>query len=784
MVRAHRAASPYFSAFGIESMTSTPLHERSHDRDTELDLAGAIDVLVAQRWLIAAVTAACVGAGSLYAFLAPRQYQADIMVQVEDSGDTSAAKSVLGDVSSLFDVKSSASAEAQILASRLVVTRAVDELRSYIVVQPKRFPIVGEFASRFNVGVARPGVFGLGGYAWAKESAELARFDVPKSFEGERFELSMLDAGRYRLAGAALPAPVVGTIGQPQTFGTAHGPVAIDVARIDALPGTRFTLVRESRAETIDTLRRGLDVQEKIKQSGVIVATLRGTDPQRVQAQLQALANHYIRQHIERKSADAAQSLAFLNAQLPVLKKQLQDAEQRYTNLRNANGTIDLDAEAKLLLQQSADTATRRLELQQKRDEMASRFAPGHPDMVALDAQLATLAREQRAFEHRVRGLPDLQQEAVRLMLDVKVDTDLYTALLANAQQLELVRAGKTGSVRIVDMPIVPEDAVRPNRPVVIAAAALAGLVLGVALAFVRDHLFGGVRDADEIERHLGIDVYATVPASAGQRRVARRSAQRLPAPHLLSALDPHDPAIESLRSLHTALRFAMQDARNNVLLVTGPVPDAGKSFVAANFAALLAAGGERVLLVDGDLRKGYLHESLGMPRETGFAELLSGDVTPEDAIRRNVLPNLDFIATGAMPEHPAQWLADARVEALLDGLSARYDRVVIDAAPILAVSDAVALGRHAGTVLLVARAASTRIAELGEAARRLAHNGVAASGVVLNGVDPRTTRYGSRYGAYRYAQYRYAPSRSSAAWPGRRALRALAARFRRGGER
>ncbi|WP_396331535.1 polysaccharide biosynthesis tyrosine autokinase [Burkholderia anthina] len=763
-------------------MTSTPSRER--DRDAELDLAGAIDVLVSRRWLIAVVTAACVGAGALYAFLAHRQYQADIMVQVEDSGDTSAARSMLGDVSSLFDIKSSASAEAQILASRLVVTRAVDDLRSYIVVQPKRFPAVGEFVSRFHPGIARPGVFGLGGYAWGHESAELTRFDVPKAFEGERFELSMLDAGRYRLAGAALPAPVTGTIGRPWVFETADGPVAIDVARIDALPGTRFTLVRESRAETIDMLRRGLDVQEKLKQSGVIVATLRGTDPQRVQAQLQAIANHYIRQHIERKSADAAQSLVFLNAQLPVLKKQLQDAEQRYTNLRNANGTIDLDAEATLLLQQSADTATRQLELQQKRDEMASRFAAGHPDMIALDAQIATLARERQTLEHRVRSLPDLQQDAVRLMLDVKVDTDLYTALLANAQQLELVRAGKTGSVRIVDMPVVPEDAVRPNRPVVIAAAALVGLVLGVALAFVRDYLSGGVRDADEIERHLGIDVYATIPDSAGQRRIARRIAQRLPAPHLLSALDPHDPAVESLRSLHTALRFAMQGARNNVLMLTGPVPGAGKSFVAANFAALLAAGGERVLLVDGDLRKGYLHESLGIPRESGFAELLAGAMTPADTIHRNVLPNLDFIATGTLPEHPAQWLVDNRIAALLATLSSRYDRVVIDAAPILAVSDAVALGRHAGTILLVARAASTRIAELGEAGRRLAHNGVAASGAVLNGVDPRRGRYGSRYGAYRYAQYRYGPPGDRAGSSVRRALRASLSRLHRGGAR
>lgn len=760
-------------------MTSSVSRERSHDRDVELDLAGVVDVLAAQRWLIAVATAACVGAGTLYAFLTPPQYQADILLQVEDSGDTSAAKSMLGDVSSLFDIKSSAAAEAQILASRLVVTRAVDELRSYIVVQPKRFPLVGNFASRFNTGLAHPGLLGFGGYAWGEEAIGVARFDVPRPLEGERFELTLLDGQRYRLTGPALPSAVTGRIGHLETFPTTNGPIALDVAHIDANPATRFTLVRESRAETIDALRRGLDVQEKIKQSGVIVATLRGPDPHRIQSQLQAVANHYVRQHIERKSADAAQSLAFLNAQLPVLKRQLQDAEQRYTDMRNANGTIDLTEEAKLILQQTADATTRRLELQQKRDEMATRFTPGHPDMVALDAQIATLGREQRGFEHQVRRLPDLQQNAVRLMLDVKVDTDLYTALLANTQQLELVKAGKTGSVRLVDTAIVPEDPVRPRRPVVIAAATLIGLAFGIALAFARDFLFGGIRHADEIERHLDIDVYATIPDSAAQRQMARRIAQHAPGPNLLSARHPHDPAVESLRSLRTALRFAMQDARNNVLLLTGPAPGAGKSFVAANFATLLAANGERVLLVDGDLRKGHLHESFGVPRERGFAEMLSGTAAPADVICRDVVPRLDFIPTGAVPAHPSELLDDERVAELLDMLSARYDVVVIDAAPILAVTDAVTLGRHAGTVLLTARAASTRVADLDESVRRLAHNGIATSGVLLNGVDPHVGRYGSRYGAYRYTQYGYAPSRCGPASSIGRALRALVSRRR-----
>ncbi|WP_373422133.1 polysaccharide biosynthesis tyrosine autokinase [Burkholderia ambifaria] len=761
-------------------MSSSP-PPRVPEHADEITLAGVIDTFVSHRWLIACVTAACVGAGTLYAFLSHPQYQADILLQIEDSGDASAAKSLLGDVSSLFDVKSTAAAEAQILASRLVVTRAVDDLRSYIDVQPKRFPVVGDFISRFTPDVARAGVPGIGGYAWGNERADLSRFDVPKPLEGDRFELTVLDGGRYRLSGPGLSAPVIGQHGRTETFRTADGPLVVELARADAQPGTRFTIVRQSRAETIDTLRRTLDVQEKVKQSGVIVATLRGPDPQRVQATLQAIASHYVRQHIERRSADAAQSLAFLNTQLPILKKQLQQAEQRYTDMRNAHGAVDLTEEAKLVLQQTADAKTRLLELQQKRDEMATRFASGHPDMIALDAQIGTLRRQQQDVEQQVKRLPDLQQNALRLMLDVKVDTDLYTALLGNAQQLELVKAGRTGSVRLVDAPTVPDEPVQPRRKVVIGAAALFGFVLGVALAFARDFLFCGVDSADEIERHLGMNVYATIPDSPEQRHVARRMAAHAPGPHLLSVRDPHDAAIESLR---TALRYAMQGARNNVLLLSGPAPGAGKSFVSANFAALLGASGARVLLVDGDLRKGYLHDYFGVAREHGFADVLSSDIAPHDAIHSGVAPNLDFISTGALQPNPDVLLTDERIAALLGEWSARYDAVVIDSAPILAVADAVVLGRHAGAVLLVARAGTTRLAELGEAARQLAHNGIATAGVLLNGVIPRAGRYGGRYGAYRYTRYGDAPRRDTHASPTRRALRALTARLRRGGSR
>ncbi|AOJ33167.1 polysaccharide biosynthesis tyrosine autokinase [Burkholderia metallica] len=755
-------------------MTAPPSREPA--AESEFDLIHALDVLGGMRWTIAALTAAGIGIGALYAFLAPPTYQADLMIQTDDGGDT-AAKNLLGDAASFFNVNAPASAEAQILSSRLVVTRAVDDLRSYIVARPKRFPLIGDFVSRFNDGAVQPGLLGIGGYAWGQESANVTRFDVPRRAEGDTFSLTRIDALRYRLSGPDLADDAIGRIGRAETFATRYGPLSIEVAGFDALPGTRFRLIRNGRADTIDALRTALDVQEKIKQSGVLVATLRGDDPAAISATLNAIANRYVEQNVERRSGEAARSLAFLQEQLPIVKRQLEQAEQRYATLRSSGHSIDLAEEGKLALQQSVDVQARVLELQQKRDELSRRFLPSHPDMAAIDAQLDTLRRQQGKLDTNIARLPERQRDEVRAQLDVKVGTDLYTALLNNIQQLELVKAGKTGNVRVVDMAIVPDDPVRPNRPVVIGVAALVGLALGMLVAFARDFLYGGLRGIDEIEQHAGLPVLAVVPSADGQRAMTRAIARGEGGPSLLALAEPYEPAIESLRSLQTALHFSLAHEEHAVVLITGPVPGAGKSFVAANFAAVQAADGKRVLLIDGDLRKGHLHQVFGVTRDHGFADALAGHAAPDGVVHRAVAPNLDFIATGTVPHAPAALLQQASLGTLLAQWRTHYDTVVIDAPPVLAAADASWLGTHANAILLVVRAGRTKAGELVETAKRLAGRGSAAPRVVLNGIDPRGGRcaYGTKYGGYRYTEYRYANESDDASARGwRAALRRL----------
>jgi tyrosine-protein kinase Etk/Wzc len=313
--------------------------------------------------------------------------------------------------------------------------------------------------------------------------------------------------------------------------------------------------------------------------------------------------------------------------------------------------------------------------------------------------------------------------------------------------------------VRVVDAPVVPERAIKPQRMQILAISGVLGLLLGVGLAFLRNSLRPGIKDPADIESATGLHVFATVPHSAEQEKLSKLVKGQVSGQHLLATLFPDDPCVESLRSLRTALQFAMLDARNNLVLLTGPTPGIGKSFASANFAAVLGSAGKRVLLIDADLRKGHIHQFFGLKRGHGLSELISGSCSLNEVLHRAVAPNLDLITTGLMPPNPGELLMSPATVQLLQTLSAQYDLILIDTPPVLAVSDTQVLAAHAGTVFVVARAEVTSLGELQETSKRLGQAGVQVKGVVFNDLDTSRQRYGGhgyKYSRYRYTNYQY----------------------------
>lgn len=736
-------------------MPSMPPMQSMQDDEDSINLLDLLDVVLDQRWLIAGTTAAVIALGGSYAMLATPIYEANTLIQVEDS--KGGAAGFLGDAGSLFDIKSPATAEIEILRSRLVVGQAVDNLKLDLSIRPKYIPVVGRWLARRATEPSNPGFIGMSGYVSGNEALVLAHMQVPSALEGLRFSV-VAAANGYELLSPEDAVLGKGQPGQPLAFTFEGQSGEITVASLTGKPGAQFYVTKLSRLGVTERLQQQLGIAEKGKQSGVISSTLQGDDPVRTATILNEISNFYVRQNIERKSAEAEKSITFLNTQLPELRKQLENSENKFNQFRNQSGTFNLGAEAQGMLDQSVTLKVKLLEAQQKRQDLQARFTAQHPTVQVLDAQIKQLNTQINAMEGKAKTFPNVEQDLLRLTRDVKVNNELYTGLLNSFQQLRLVKEGKVGNVRVVDSAAVPERPVKPQKPMILALSGVLGVLAGLALAFLRNSMRPGIKNADDIEQHVGLHVFATVPHSGDQTELTTNSKTKKAGMHLLANVLPNDPCIESLRSLRTALQFAMLDAPNNIVLMTGPTPGIGKSFTSANFAAVLAAGGKRVLLLDADLRKGHIHEVFGMERGHGLSELISGTQTLDQVIHKEVSPGLDFISTGPMPPNPAELLMSPSTVQLMQALGESYDVVVVDTPPVLAVSDTQVIAPLAGTVFLVARADISTLAELQESAKRLARSGVTVRGVIFNDLNLSKRRYGYSYGyGYKYSRYRYA---------------------------
>ncbi|MCA8032554.1 polysaccharide biosynthesis tyrosine autokinase [Burkholderia arboris] len=705
-------------------------------------------MLYGGRRLIACTALAGALAGGLYALFAAPVYRSDILFQVEQSQTDSKQTSPPGDPSSVFDLKTDASTEIEVLKSRAVLDRAIESTNLALDARPHYLPLIGWRLVNAADGLSSPLP---GGYVYGTERIDVPTFDVPKRLLGKRFALTVGDDGAYTLQRTGFfgrKGPVWrGRIGQPLHIETPQGPIDVFVRDVAGQPGARFDLTRYSDEEATTWLQKNALISERGKQSNMIGVTLDGIDPVHDSRVLNAIGDAYLAQNTQRKSEAADKLIRYMDGQLPQLKAQLEAAENRFNAFRASHGTVNTSDEALALRQQSVDIETRVQTLQQRREELLTRFMPKHPAIVAVDAQLADAQRSLDTARKQIQQLPTVEQGVLQLQRDVAVDTALYTNLLNTRQQMVLARASKTGTVRIVDTAKVAEQPIGPHRGVAVVGLLMVGLLAGAAIVIARQRVVGTIGDAEEIEWATGLPVFATVPHSAVAAAAEPRSKGGRRGPRMSTApIGVQDAALESLRSFRASLQLSMPAASNPVVLISGPTTGVGKSFVAANIASLVGAAKRRVLLIDADLRKGSLHDRFRYSRAPGLADVVAGTHTLDEAIRRGVAPGLDFIAMGHVVPDPGELLLQPALAELIAQAASRYDMVVLDGPPLLPVADALVLGRLAGTVFLVARSGVTTLTELDESARRLEHAHIDVRGVILNDYKGAPGRYDYGY--------------------------------------
>jgi len=733
---------------------------RDNDQDS-IDLLGIFGSLIDQKWLIGAFTGAFMAAGVAYAVLATPVYLANALVQVEPKKNDMLGFS---DLSSMLGGQSPSVTEIGIIKSRAVIGKTVDDLRLDIDVTPNTFPVIGGFLARRYRGETESSVapprFGFNSYAWGGERLEFTRLNLPKELLGKKLTLIAGEQQRFQLLDDNDNLLVEGVAGEAFAQDGVEGLIE----RLQANPGTRFEVVRNPRIVTIQGYQDALDISEQGKESGIIRLALASADAAEAVKILNKIAALYVDQNVRRTSAEAAQSLAFLQSQLPQVKRDLAKASDALNAYQTHGKTVNISLETQSVLGQSVALETRISELKMQQAELDRKFTKQHPAYRALMSQIGELTQQQKSLEGKVGDLPATQQELLNLTRDVEVASQIYTQLLNKSQELDIVRAGAVGNVRLIDPADVDlSSPVKPKKALIVLIATFLGAFVGVALVLLRKSLSKGLEGPEAIEQ-LGLPVYASIPYSALQRdedtKKGRAKVTAETPAYLLALRNPTDLSIESIRSLRTCLHFAALDSTNNRIMISGPSPQVGKTFVSSNLAAVMAQSGQRVLLIDADMRKGHLHKTLNVPIANGLSDLLVKRCSIEQAINTVEIDNLHFISRGQVPPNPSELLMHANFRDLLAELSQRYDVVIIDTPPLLAVTDAAIVGREAGISLIVTRFAVNPAKEIEATIRRFAQNGIELKGAVFNGVEKRAASYYGN-GSYGYYNYEYASDKS-----------------------
>jgi len=698
--------------------------------EEDVVLGQLVQVILDDVWWLIAIAAAIVALAAAYCFLAKPIYSADAHVRVEQADNTSQAltQTQTGAAITTGSTSLPTDAEIEIIKSRGVVGPVVQQLKLNFSVAPKTIPLLGSIAARLATPgqPARPWL-GLSSYAWGGEEAEVDSIDVVPALEGAKLTMKVQDDQHYELYAQNGSLLLRGQVGRQEQ----GGGVTILVSKLVARPGEEFVVTRFNDLDAITAFQSAISVQEQGKQTGVIQISLEDKSPEHAALVANALAHSYVRQHVSNKQVDASKMLDFLKSEEPRLKADLERAEAALTAYQRQSGSINASDEAKVYLEGSVQYEQQIAGLRLQMAQLSQRYGDDHPLLVAARQQMAELEAQRTKYADRFRDLPSTE---------VKVAEDIYVLLLNRVQELSVQKAGTGGNVHIVDEAMRPGAPVKPKKMLILSAAVILGLICGTGFVFLRRNMFKGIDDPDHIERTFHLPVYGLVPLSAEQALLEtafQRGGERLRS--VLANARPKDVTIESLRSLRTAMQFTVMDAKNRIVMLTGPMAGVGKSFLTVNLAVLLASSGKRVLMIDGDMRRGVLERYVGGAQDNGLSELLSGQISLEEAIRASNVEGLSFISCGRRPPNPSELLMSPRLPQYLDGLAKRYDVILIDTPPVLAVTDASIIGAYAGSTFFVMRSGVHNESEISESLKRLRAAGVHVQGGIFNGMPARS---------------------------------------------
>ncbi|EGI1257337.1 tyrosine-protein kinase, partial [Escherichia coli] len=348
-------------------------------------------------------------------------------------------------------------------------------------------------------------------------------------------------------------------------------------------PGTKFNVIYRSRLKAINDLQEVLSVSDQGKDTGMLTLMLSGDDPALISNILNSISQNYLAQNVARQAAQDAKSLEFLNQQLPKVRSDLDIAENKLNAYRQMKDSVDLSMEARSVLSQIVNVDNQLNELTFREAEISQLYKKEHPTYKALIEKRQILQEEKNKLNKKVSDMPTTQQEVLRLSRDVESGRAVYMQLLNRQQELSIAKSSAIGNVRIIDNAVTEPKPIKPKKLMIVAIGVFLGLLVSVGLVLLNVFLRRGIESPEQLE-DMGVNVYASVPVSERlTKNVGKNKRRKNESDALLAIENPADLAVEAIRSLRTSLHFAMMEAKNNVLMISGASPNAGKTFISTN---------------------------------------------------------------------------------------------------------------------------------------------------------------------------------------------------------
>ncbi len=579
-------------------------------------------------------------------------------------------------------------------------------------------------------------------------------------------------------------------------------------------PDQQVTMPSTYLYAAANSLKGRVKAVEVGNKTNIIRLSYSDTDPVRAREVVNTLAQVYLEQSVAFKTREASKSLEFIEGQMNSVRGDLDTAERNLQAYKTSTGVMKLDNEAQDLVKKTSDTEKERtgIALQRKQVEftladlrdaykqgiiytpaglkddpgmapMTGKLAElelqkrallaetteAHPQVRALQVQIDEIQRKLVAiyetsqknlakqeslvgqtlarYEGMLKQLPVAERDLARLMRYTKVNADIYTFLLQKHEEARIAKASTISNINVIDPAITPGAPIKPNKKKNLLLGLLVGAMLGIGLAIFQEYLDDTIKDAEEAARAVGLPLLAVIPfISSRNMEEAQRNVS------LITQVEPKSLVAEAFRSLRTSLHFSAINREKKILLLTSTFPNEGKSTISANLANTLSQTGARVLIIDCDLRRSSLHEKFGHSKVPGLTELLTGDTTFTTACHNSGLPGVDLISAGTTPPNPAELLGSDAMRRFMEAHRDSYDYIVIDAPPVLAVTDAPVLTAMSDLVLVVMEAGRVPLKAAQRMREMLATIRAPVAGLIVNDKSGR----GESYGYYGSNYYRY----------------------------